>query len=84
MRRIALMLVLLLAAALPAHAQGRATGGGNQTPELSAEEKEKLQELDKIERNYKATMQRTRSQDAPARVDPWANMRGSEPPAAKR
>ena len=37
-----------------------------------------------VDRQYRATMERTRKDAAETQVDPWANLRGPAPDAAKK
>jgi hypothetical protein len=37
-----------------------------------------------IDKQYKATLQRTRKDEAATRSDPWATMRGADDPKTKR
>jgi hypothetical protein len=87
MKRITIGLVLLAITAGAVHAQ---------TPEEQEEKKreennpllkeyhEQQKANAKIEQQYQRTLRATDSTAAPVRVDPWANMRGSEPPKKKR
>jgi hypothetical protein len=75
MRRVIIGLVALAVLAPPAFAQYR---GGAKEP--TPEEIEKKREVETLERQYKSTLERTNRQDAPARTDPWANMRGTSNP----
>jgi hypothetical protein len=71
MRRIAIGLMILALAGLPAMAQR----GGQKPPD--PEEVQKKREAEALDRQYKSTLERTKSDTAPARTDPWANMRGT-------
>lgn len=77
MRRAVLGLFILALLAPPAFAQGKSMGSSDQD-RLAAEAAEKKRDADALEKQYKSTLQRTRQGEAPARNDPWANMRGSE------
>ena len=41
-----------------------------------AEDIQKKKERDELDRRYQETLRRTDHKAAPAKVDPWANMRG--------
>ncbi len=72
MRRIAIGLMILALAGLPAMAQR----GAEKPPD--PQEMQKKREAEALDRQYKSTLERTNRQDvAPARTDPWANMRGT-------
>lgn len=70
MRRIAIGLMILALAGLPAMAQR----GAEKPPD--PEEVQKKREAEALDRQYKSTLERTKS-DAPVRTDPWANMRST-------
>jgi hypothetical protein len=80
MRRIAIGLLVLALAGMPALAQ-RGGGGGGSQKEPSPEEMQKKRDAEALERQYKSTLERTSKPDAaPVRTDPWANMRSTETP----
>lgn len=71
---LAMVLVMLAA---PAQAQkGRAPSPP------SPEELDKKRQEEAVDQQYKSTLKRTNTDSKPARVDPWANVRGSD--SAKR
>lgn len=81
MLRVLIGLVMMLAVmAAPVHAQMR----GNAAPQgPTPEELDKKRQDEALDRQYKSTLKRMKQSDAaPARVDPWANVRGSD--TAKR
>jgi hypothetical protein len=64
----------------PVCAQGRKAPAGP-----SAEDLQKKQDAEIIDRQYKSTLERTRSEKAETRAnDPWANMRGNDNSKTKR
>ena len=74
MLRVLIGLAMLLAMlAAPAHAQKRPAAR-----EPSAEELDKKRQEEAVDQQYRSTLKRTNTDSAPARVDPWANMRGSD------
>ena len=72
MRRIVLGVTMLALLAGPALAQRRQVPPSSQP---KAEDIQKKRERDEVDRRYQETLRRTPSK-APAKVDPWANMRG--------
>ena len=75
------MLATCLAGPLYAQAQQREL-----TP-MQIEEQQKAKENIALDRQYRSTLQRTRGGGTVPEAkpsDPWANMRGEEPPKAKR
>lgn len=73
MRRVIIGLFAVAVMAPPAFAQNR---GKPPTPE----EIEKKRETENLDRQYKSMLERTSKQDGPVRIDPWANMRGTNNP----
>lgn len=73
MKKLTVGLVLVSLLSVPALAQRR--GGAAAPP--SAEEMQKKRDAAEVDRQYKDALSRTKSESAPARVDPWANMRGT-------
>jgi hypothetical protein len=73
MRRFIIGLALLAACAAPSHAQ-RAQKPDNA---LSPDERVAKSVADEVDRQYKATLTKTRK-DVDTRVDPWSNMRGAD------
>jgi len=51
---------------------------------LVIEQKEKKKTAEEVDKRYKATLDRTRSNTPAAAVDPWSNMRGSDDSKTKR
>jgi len=81
MKKVTFALFALALLAGPALAQGR--GGAGAEP--SAEEMEKKRDQAQLDRQYKNALRRSATDAAPAKVDPWANMRGpSEQQQPKR
>ncbi len=81
MRRLIIGTTLLAALAIlagPAHAQRKPDSA------LSEEEKARKSVADAVERQYRATLDRTAKPAAEARADPWSNMRDPEPAKPKR
>ena len=77
MRRLIIVMVLLAASglsAVPSFAQFV-------TPESEKAEKSAT---DQIDRQYKATLDKTRKEVAVPQADPWSNMRGPAPAKTKR
>jgi hypothetical protein len=71
MRKLVVSAIALGFLTSPAFAQAR-----DDDP-IMIQEREKKQEAEKLDKQYKRTMDQTRKEvDAP-RKDPWANMRGS-------
>jgi len=79
MRRLAVSILLLVMFATPVFAQG---GRARQdTPE----EIQRKKDADNVDQQYKSTLKRMKQDDtAPARADPWANMRAPAPTDGKR
>ena len=77
MKKFAIGLVVLGVLAGPALAQKG--GGGQQQP--TPEEIQSKRDAAELDKQYKATLKRSNSgATTPARVDPWANMRGANEP----
>jgi hypothetical protein len=78
MKKIAIGLVALGVLAGPALAQ---KSGGGQQQQPTPEEIQSKRDAADLDKQYKATLKRSNSgTTAPARVDPWANMRGANEP----
>ena len=81
MLRLLICLTLLLAVlAAPVQAQRRGGGGAAAGP--TPEELDKKRQEEALDLQYKSTLKRMRTDNTPTRIDPWANMRGSD--SAKR
>ena len=78
MRRLMIGLALLASSAVPSFAQQKPYNA------LSADEKVERATADAVDRQYKATLDRTRKEAKEVRVDPWSNMRGSDTSKPKR
>lgn len=77
MRKLVIAFVALSVLALPAHAQRRSSADQGPTPE----EIQKKRDAAELDQKYKAAMKQSKSSaqtstGAPAKKDPWANMRG--------
>jgi hypothetical protein len=78
MKRITIGLVLLAFLAAPLHAQGEKEKK-NEDNELLRQYLQRKKENAEVDKQYQKTLQRTRGADsAPVKVDPWANMRGTD------
>ena len=87
MKRITVGLVLLSFFAGMAHAQDKAEQEEKKREEanpLLREYHEQQKRNAVIERQYQRTLRATDQNAVPARVDPWANMRGSDASKRKR
>jgi hypothetical protein len=75
MRKIAVAAIVLAGLALPAYAQ---------EGKYDAQDASKKREAEALDKQYKTILQLT-DKTAPAKIDPWQNMRGaqSEPPKPK-
>lgn len=51
---------------------------------LAVEAREKKKEAVAIDQQYQATLKRTQKEDAPVRIDPWQNMRGTDDSKTKQ
>jgi hypothetical protein len=71
-------LAILAAFAGSSHAQQKPDSA------LSDDEKVTKSVADAVDRQYKATLDRTRKEAKETRVDPWSNMRGSDTSKPKR
>jgi hypothetical protein len=71
-------LAILAAFAGPSYAQQKPDSA------LSDDEKVTKSVADAVDRQYKATLERTRKEAKETRVDPWSNMRGSDTSKPKR
>jgi len=78
MRRLMIGLAILAAFAGPSYAQQKPDSA------LSDDEKVTKSVADAVDRQYKATLERTRKEAKETRVDPWSNMRGSDTSKPKR
>lgn len=78
MRHVIIGVALLAAWAGPALAQQKPDNA------LSDEERVEKSVADSVDRQYRATLDRTRKATEEVRVDPWSNMRGSDLPKTKR
>jgi hypothetical protein len=77
MKRITIGLVLLAFLAGPLHAQGK-KDKKDEDNELLRQYQQRQKENAEIDKRYQKTLQQTRGADAaPVKVDPWANMRGT-------
>ncbi len=74
MRKLIVGLFVLAVLAVPAQAQRR--GGAGAAPP-SPDEMEKKREQAELDQQYKNTLKRSTNDSAPVRVDPWANLRGT-------
>lgn len=45
---------------------------------LAVEAREKKKNAEAVDQQYQATLKRTQKDDAPVRIDPWQNMRGTD------
>jgi hypothetical protein len=81
----ALMVGLLLTASLAGQAYAQKKSGGTPDNPYAADEELKRKEGEAVDKQYKATLQRT-NQGPVAKVvnDPWSNMRGADDSKAKR
>ena len=71
---VAIMLMAVVAVtAGPAFAQKKQ----DDSP-LAVEAREKKKAAEAVDQQYKATLKRIGKDDAPTRVDPWQNMRGTD------
>ncbi|HET9415390.1 MAG TPA: hypothetical protein VFO74_14860 [Pseudolabrys sp.] len=69
MKRLLLGAVALAVLAAPAFAQKKADDP------MMVLEREKKQQAEQLDQQYKRTLDRTRRENETARSDPWANMR---------
>lgn len=75
--------LFIATAALAACLAGPALAQKKDLTPLQVEEAEKKSAAEKVDRQYKAVIERTRK-DAETRADPWANMRGADDAKSKR
>jgi hypothetical protein len=77
--------VLAACCAGPAYAQSKASKGPDATP-MQLDDQAKERDRDSIDKAYRSTLQKTRSNEPARADDPWANMRGDGDvkPKAKR
>lgn len=78
MRRLMTGFALLALTAGPSFAQQKPDSA------LSADEKVAKSVADQIDRQYKATLDKTRKEATEVRVDPWSNMRSPATSGEKR
>lgn len=72
-KKLSLGLVVLALLAGPVHAQKK---GGPAEP--TPEELQQKRDAAALDKQYKDTLRRTGQEAAPAKVDPWANLRGND------
>ena len=77
--RYIVALVLLVAFAGPVFAQP-----SQEDDPIIMEQKQKKKEADELDKRYKSTLKNTDQTVAPARSDPWQNMRGADDSKTKR
>jgi hypothetical protein len=77
--------VLAACLAQPVYAQSKASKGPDATP-MQLEDQAKERDRESIDKQYRSTLQKTRSNEPAKADDPWANMRGDAElkPKAKR
>lgn len=79
MRRLTIGLALFAAFwAAPSYAQQKPVSA------LSDDEKVAKSVADEIDRQYRATLNKTAKEGTEVRVDPWSNMRSPQPASNKR
>ena len=69
MKKLVLGAVALTILTAPAFAQMK------DSDPIMVQEREKKQEAERLDQQYKRTLDRTRKENETARSDPWANMR---------
>jgi hypothetical protein len=79
MKRIVVSAILLGFVVGPAYAQGK-----KEDPAEALERAAKKKNDIEIDQKYRAALQKTGQSAAPARIDPWANMRAPSDSADKR
>ena len=87
MKRITIGLVLLAITAGAVHAQTKEEQEEKKREdnnELLKEYHQKQKENARIQQQYQRTLHATDSAAAPVRIDPWANMRGTETTKKKK
>lgn len=77
MKKLTIGLFVLALLAVPAQAQRR--GGAGAAPP-TPEEMQKKRDAAQLDQQYKDALKRTNNEGASTRVDPWANMRGTNEP----
>jgi hypothetical protein len=77
-KRLIIAVALLATVAAPALAQRKPYSV------MSDEEKADDKAKQAVDQQYRAAMERTRKDTAETQVDPWANLRGPAPDAAKK
>jgi hypothetical protein len=82
MKRITIGLVLLAFLAVPLHAQGKKQKK-DEDNELLRQYEQRKKENAEIDKQYQKTLQQTGGNTAPVKVDPWANMRGTDATKSK-
>ena len=77
--------VLAACFAGPSYAQSKASKGPDATP-MQLDDQAKERDRESIDKAYRSTLQKTRSNEPARADDPWANMRGDADvkPKAKR
>lgn len=78
MKRLIIATALLAILAAPAMAQRKPYSV------MSDEEKADYKASEAVDKQYRATLDRTRKDAAETQVDPWANMRGTPSEPAKK
>jgi hypothetical protein len=82
---MARIIVAMMLVAVTAGTAGQAFAQKKQDDSpLAVEAREKKKAAEAIDQQYKATLKRTEKTDAPVRVDPWQNMRGTDNSKAKQ
>jgi hypothetical protein len=76
MRRLFTGLIMLALLGTTAYAQ-KSPPGPKQDDIDAAQRK---READAVDKQYKSTLERTKTDTAPVRTDPWASVRGTETP----
>ena len=79
MKRIVAATVVLLALSGSVFAQP-----SKEDDPIIMEQKRKKLDAEAIDKEYKATLEKTRQNTAPVRVDPWSNMRGADDSKTRR
>ncbi len=80
MKRLVIIAVALVAMTGPVYAQAKQVG----KTELQNDEIQKKAEQERIDKQYRATLQRTDKQTEAVVLDPWRNMRGTDDTKTKR
>ena len=81
MKRLGIGAILLAMLAGPAFAQQPSMD--NKDPAAN-DQRQKLKDRDEIDKQYRATMEKTRQETTTTRADPWSNMRGADDSKSKR